>query len=418
MRLPFYLSFCLTLLSWNTLSADINWPEFRGSDGNGANFSAEVPTDLSDPQNIAWKAEPHGKGWSSPVVWGDQLWITTATEDGKQQYALCYDRNTGEKKFDLLLFENEEVDEAHMTNSYASCTPAIEEGRIYVHFGRYGTACLDTKTGKKLWERRDLPCDHHRGPASSPVIDDKNMYVAFDGFDVQYVVALDKETGKTVWKTDRNIKYNTDNGDWMKAYGTGLLIEHAGRRQLIYPSAYATQSFDPETGDILWSIQHGGMNAAIRPIYRHGLVYVFPGHGKNLLVAVDPSGSGDVTASHVKWSAGKGVPLRPGPVFIEDKIYMLDDDGVVSCRDAKSGDVDWIKRIGGNYRASLVCAGENLYAFTDDGHATVFKASPEEYIEISQADFPSGFQASGVPLDDSLYLRSVKGLYCFRKPKP
>ena len=107
MRLPIYVSLCLTLLSWNTLSADNNWPEFRGSDGNGANFSADVPTDLSAPENIAWKAEPHGKGWSSPVVWGDQLWITTATEDGKKQYALCYDRNTGEKKFDLLLFEND-----------------------------------------------------------------------------------------------------------------------------------------------------------------------------------------------------------------------------------------------------------------------------------------------------------------------
>ncbi|GAA4439830.1 PQQ-binding-like beta-propeller repeat protein [Bremerella cremea] len=416
MRLPIFLSFCLTLLLGNTLSAEDNWPEFRGSDGNGTNLSAEVPTDLSDSSNIAWKVEPHGKGWSSPVIWGDQLWITTATVDGKKQYALCYDRNSGETIHDLLLFENESPDEAHETNSYASCTPAIEEGRVYVHFGKYGTACLDTKTGEKLWERRDFECNHHRGPASSPVIDDKHVYVAYDGFDLQYVVALDKKTGETAWKVDRNIDYGTDNGDRKKAYGTALLINHKGRRQLIYPSAVETQAFDPDTGKILWTVRHGGMNAAIRPVYRHGLVYIFAGDGQDKLVAVDPSGSGDVTLTHVSWHAGKGIPLRPGPVFVDNKIFLLEDKGVVSCLDAKTGDTLWVKRIGGNYRASLLCAGDNLYAFTDDGHATVFKVA-DDYEEVGQADFPSGFQASGAVVGDSLYLRSVKGLYCFRNPK-
>ena len=415
MRLQIYLSFFLTLFLATNLPAQTNWPEFRGADGTGTDLTANVPTDLSDEKNIAWKVNPPGKGWSSPVIWGDQLWITTATVDGTKQYALCYDRNTGEKLHDILVFENPEPDFCHETNSYASCTPSIEEGRIYVHFGKYGTACLDTKTGEKLWERRDFPCNHFRGPASSPVIDDKNLYVAFDGFDFQYVVALDKKNGNTVWKQDRNIDYGTTNGDRKKGYGTGLLITHEGRRQLIYPSAVETQAYDPDTGKVLWKVRHGGMNAAVRPIYRHGLVYIFAGDGQDKVVVVDPSGDGDVTLTNIVWNSGKGVPLRPGPVMVGDWIFMLEDKGVVSCRDAKTGETIWVERIGGNYRSSLVCAGNNIYAFTDDGHATVFKAA-DHYQEVSQADFPSGFQASAAVVGDSLYLRSVKGLYCFRKP--
>ncbi|WP_233207363.1 MULTISPECIES: PQQ-binding-like beta-propeller repeat protein [Pirellulaceae] len=416
MRLSIFLSCCFALVLWNTLQAENNWPEFRGADGSGTDMSAHVPTDLGQTSNIAWQTKPHGRGWSSPVIWGDQLWITTATEDGKQQFALCYDRHTGEMIHDVLVFENSEPDFCHPTNTYASCTPAIEEGRIYVHYGKYGTACLDTKTGEKLWERREFPCDHFRGPASSPIIDDENVYVALDGFDLQYVVALNKKTGETTWKKDRNIDYGTDNGDRYKAYSTGLIFTHKGRRQLVIPSATATIAYDPPTGKELWRVRHGGMNAAIRPVYRHGLVYIFGGDGQTKLVAVDPSGSGDVSLTHIVWNSGKAIPQRPGPVFVNDWMFLIDDSGVATCLDAKTGDVVWNKRIGGNYRASLVCAGGFIYAFTDDGHATVFKAA-DEYEEVSEADFPSGFQASGAVVDDCLYLRSVEGLYCFRSPK-
>ncbi|WP_233200428.1 PQQ-binding-like beta-propeller repeat protein [Blastopirellula marina] len=379
-------------------------------------MSAHVPTDLGNPENLAWKVKPHGRGWSSPVIWGDQLWITTATEDGKRQSALCYDRNTGELLHDILVFENVEPDFCHPTNTYASCTPAIEEGRIYVHFGKYGTACLDTNTGEKLWERRDFPCDHFRGPASSPVIDEENVYVPLDGFDLQYVIALNKKSGELTWKKDRNIDYGTDNGDRYKAYGTGLIFTHQGRRQLVVPSATATIAYDPPTGNELWRVRHGGMNSAIRPVYKHGLVYILAGEGQSKLVAVDPSGSGDVTLTNIVWQSGKVVPQRPGPVFVDDWMFMIDDAGVASCLDAKTGDTVWHKRIGGNYWASLVCAGGFIYAFTDNGHATIFKAV-DDYEEVSQADFDSGFQASGAVVDDSLYLRSVDGLYCFRSPK-
>ncbi len=416
MHLPSFIA-CLLALSMATVSlGQSNWPAFRGPDATGSAPQADVPTDLCDPANRTWEAAPHGKGWSSPVIWGDQLWITTATEDGKKQYALCYDRHTGEKLHDILVFENAEPDYSHPTNSYASPTPAIEEGRVYVHYGTYGTACLDTQTGEKLWERRDLRCDHFRGPGSSPVIDENNLYVALDGFDVQYVVALDKQTGDTVWRRDRDIDYGTDNGDRMKAYSTGLLLEHQGRRQLVLPTSMATIAYDPATGDELWRVRHGGYNAAIRPVYRHGLVYIMAGEGPDKLVAVDPSGKGDVTLTHIRWRTGKGIPQKPGPVFLNDRMFLLDEAGVVSCLDAPTGKVIWQKRIGGNYRSSLVLAGDKIFAFSDVGQITVF-AAKDEYEELASCQFPSGFQASGAVVDDSLYIRSVDGLYCYRKPQ-
>ena len=410
MRIAIFVSCLLTLVIGNISCGESRlpaaqvptaiWPEFRGVDGSGAVSSADIPTDLNDQRNLIWEAKPHGRGWSSPVIWGDQLWITTATLDGKQQFALCYNRHTGEKLPDILVFETENPQEIEPSNSYASCTPAIEEGRVYVHYGSFGTACLDTATGKKLWERRDFPCNHHRGPGSSPVIDEKNLYVALDGFDLQYVVALDKQTGETTWKKDRDIDYGTDNGDRMKAYGTGLIFEHEGRRQIVLPSAVESISYDPANGDVLWRVRHGGMNAAIRPVYRHGLVYIIAGTGPDKLVAVDPSGSGDVTLTHIRWNSGKGIPQRPGPVFLKNRIFLIDDKGVASCLDATSGETIWQKRIGGNYRSSLVCGGDNIFALDDSGAVTVFKAS-DQFEEVATAKFPSGFQASSTMAADA-----------------
>ena len=179
-------------------AASQNWTEFRGPSGTGISAARDLPLQWSESENIQWKLEIHGKGWSSPVSWDNQLWLTTATEDGKKLYAICVERSTGRVLHDILVFENKEPRFCHPTNSYASPTPTIEKGRVYVHFGSYGTACLDSSSGKVLWTRRDLPCNHWRGPGSSPIIDDDNLIVAYDGYDLQFVVAMNKRTGKTV----------------------------------------------------------------------------------------------------------------------------------------------------------------------------------------------------------------------------
>src|SRR6185312_13964218 len=222
------------------LVAADNWPSFRGPTGDGIADAKNLPTEWSERENVRWKSAIHGKGWSSPVVWGDQVWMTTADEvrgTGKVNpketggatgvkvekvtfYAICVDRKTGSIVHDVKLAEQNEPAFCHDFNSYASPTPAIEEGRVYAHFGSHGTWCIDTATGKPLWERRDLKCNHFRGPGSSPVIYKNLLVMIFDGFDYQYVIALDKSNGQTVWKKDRNTKYSTDNGDYKKAYAT------------------------------------------------------------------------------------------------------------------------------------------------------------------------------------------------------
>lgn len=246
-----------------TLPADqVNWSAFRGTDGDGRADSADLPIKI-DESVVQWQTPIHGKGWSSPVVWGDQIWLTTATEDGTKMSVLCVDRESGKVIHDVVVIENEEPEFCHPMNSYATPTPVIQDDRVFVHFGSYGTLCLDTADASVLWRREDLKCDHFRGPASSPILHDGKLFVAFDGVDVQFVVALDAKTGDTIWKRDREIDYGTDVGDRMKGYCTAQVIEVDGQEQLIYPSAVATIAYDPKTGKSLWTAYHEGMNASV-----------------------------------------------------------------------------------------------------------------------------------------------------------
>ncbi len=409
--MPRPVAVLLVLLSTGLLSAAENWPQFRGPGGDGQAADARLPVQFGDDQHVTWKVAIHGKGWSSPVVWGDQIWLTTATPDGKKMYGVCVDRVTGRIEHDVLVFENENPRYCHPTNSYASPTPVVEEGRVYLHFGSYGTCCLDTETGEKLWERRDLPCDHWRGPGSSPVIDGERLFVALDGYDLQYMVALDKQSGKTIWKRDRNIDYGTDNGDRKKAYGTCTLLDFGGRRQLVSPSASETISYDPATGSELWRVRHGGMNAAARPLFGHGLVYIAAGDGGKSLVAVRPDGSGDVTDTHLVWSFGRSVPKRPSQLLVGEHLFMINDEGVASCLDARTGDIVWQKRVGGAYRASPIHAAGRIYCFGLDGQVVVLAASSEFQL-LAENQLGDGFQASPAVVGDALYLRSLTHLYC------
>src|SRR5215471_2603278 len=226
-------------------AAGDTWPNFHGPGNNNHTDARDLPLTWSEKENVVWKTPIHDSGWSSPVIWKNQIWLTTATDDGKQSFAICVDRDSGKIVYDKKLFDNANPEDTRQYNSFASCTCAIEEGRVYVHFGSYGTACLDTKSKDVLWTRRDLPCRHWRGPGSSPIIFENLLIVHFDGYDQQYIVALDKSTGNTLWKKDREVNYGTDNGDIMKAYSTPLVIEAAGRTQLISATSKAALVFDP-----------------------------------------------------------------------------------------------------------------------------------------------------------------------------
>ena len=389
------------------------WNQFRGPCGNGKSDAVDLPVEFDDEKNVQWKTPIHGRGWSSPVVWGDQVWLTTAPEDGTELFAVCVDLQSGQIEHDLRVFEIAEPEYCHPTNSYASCSPYVEEGRVYVHFGTHGTACLDTQTGETLWERNDLHCDHFRGPASSPIVHENSLFVAFDGIDVQFFVALDKRTGKTIWRRNRDedIDYGTDDGDYKKAYGTATMIRVGDQWQLISPTAMETIAYDPDDGHTLWHVRHEGTNAAARPLYDNGLVYLSAGGGSIALCAVRPDGTGDLTPSSIVWQTAKRVPQRSSQLVVDGRLFMVNDQGVASCLDASTGEEIWTKRLGGTHWASPIYADGSIYFSSKEGIVTVIEAGAEFKLRAKN-QFPAGFNASPAVADGSLILRSFTHLYC------
>jgi len=425
---------CLTLAAATVAAAALaadNWPGFRGPNGDGTSDAKTLVAKWSETENVRWKTAIHGKGWASPVVWGEQVWMTTADEvrGGKSAptpktggakgavekvtfFAVCADRKTGKITYDIPLAAEDNPAFCIDFNSYASPTPVVEEGRLYAHFGSHGTWCLDTATGKVLWERKDLKCDHFRGPGSSPVLFQNLLVLIFDGFDQQYVAALDKATGRTAWRKDRNIKYTTDNGDYKKAYATARVIEVNGKPQLVAPSAECTIAYDPTTGDELWRFQHlkkSTMNVAAPPVAGHGLTYLVSGHPSQLM-ALKQGVSGAVQKDAVAWETDKGVPTRPSLLLAGDLLFMVNDGGVVSCLDAKTGKPYWSERLNGQYTASPVLAGGLIYFPNEIGKTTVLKAAKEfETVAVNELD--AGCMASPAVAGDALLLRTKTHLY-------
>jgi outer membrane protein assembly factor BamB len=427
----------LFVLSLNALllSAGENWPQFRGPDGNGISDARTVPTTWSETENIRWKTAIHDKGWSSPVIWGNQIWLTTTHEvfddpkpkenTGKREprpqvaefYAVCVDRTSGTILHDVKVFVQKNPAFCIDYNSYATPTPVVEAGRVYVHFGSHGTACLDTDSGKVLWNRRDLSCDHWRGPGSSPILYKDLLILTFDGYDQQYMAALDKKTGETVWKKDRKIKFPDANGDLRKAYSTPSIMMFNGKPQLISPAAEATIAYNPENGDELWRIHLGGMNEASRPVFGNGLIYLNNGH-RQTMFAIKQGGSGMLSEDSIAWKTNKGVPSRPSMLLLGNYIYMVADSAVASCVDAKTGTQLWSERLGGSFCASPVAANGNIY-FCDQetpGKTHVMAVGPNaKVVAVNKLD--DGCMASPAIAGDAIFLRTKKNLYCIGSKK-
>ena len=407
------------------------WPEFRGPLKNGhvANPGDAKPRGLplqwSETENIKWKLPLDPQGWSTPVVLEDQVWLTTATIEGNDFYAVCVDTETGKIRFNEKLFHSDKPEPlGNEVNCYASPSPTIEPGRVYIHFGSYGTACLDTATGKKLWERTDLPCRHYRGPGSSAILFENLLILTFDGADVQYLTALDKKTGKTVWRTDRTAEWkDLDNqgkpkreGDLRKAFCTPLIIHVAGKPQLISPGSYSTFAYDPRNGKEIWKTHNDAYSPASSPVFGQGLVFAATGRGKAELWALRPDGKGDVTDTHVQWKVvGANVPLEPSPILVEDLFYMVSNDGLITCLEAKTGKEIWRERIGGNYEASPLYADGRLYFFNVQGKTTVLKPG-RTFETLATNKLDSGFMASPAVAGKSLYLRTKTHLYRVEVP--
>jgi len=413
------------LLAATLVHAD--WPEFRGPWGDGRT-SAPGDTNLigfplhwSETNNIKWKTEIPFRGWSTPVIMNGQVWLTTATEAGNDYFAICLDKDSGKILFNEKVFhadQPEPLGNGASMNCYATPSPVIEPGRVYVHYGSAGTACLDTKTGKVLWKRNDLPCRHYRGASSSPVLFENLLILTFDGADLQYLAALNKQTGETVWKTNRSVAWNDENvpgsmardGDLRKSHGTPLIVTANGKPQLLSIGAKATYGYDPRNGNELWRVEYNDWSSAPRPLYEDGTAFIVTGLTKKELWAVKTDGHGVVTDTHVAWKLKAGVGKYASPLLVDGLIYMASEESFATCAEAATGKVVWTERIGGKYAASPIYADGRLYFFSQDGTTTVLK--PGRTFEVLATNkLDAGFMACPAADDQALYLRTKTHLY-------
>jgi outer membrane protein assembly factor BamB len=413
-------------------AAEAEWPQFRGPDGQGHATATDLPTKWSETENVAWKTPLPGRGWSSPVIAGNEIWLTTAVETpiteaekkerlknntGNQPLtvsgelslrALCVDRESGKLLHDVELFTEPHPQPTHAMNSFASPTPVIEDGKLYCHFGTHGTTCLDTATQKVLWTNRSLHLEHENGAGSSPVLWGDALIFHCDGSDVQYIVALDKQTGQVAWKTDRSGKMN-DDPQLKKAYGTPLVVDIAGRPELLSPASDWLYAYDPATGKELWKLNYGALGFSIvpRPVAGDGMLFMCTSFMQSELLAIKLDGGAQPT---IAWRYGRQVPRMPSPLLVGKELYLLSDGGIATCLDAASGRVLWTKRLTGNFCASPLLADGKIFVSNRDG-ATMVIEPGDEFQELAINRLEGAIMASPAALGHALYIRTDKALY-------
>jgi outer membrane protein assembly factor BamB len=400
--------------------ADENWPQFRGPTGQGVSDSKGLPTTWSESKNVKWKTPIHGTSWSSPVIWGNQVWLTSASDDGRELFVLCIDKESGKIVHDKKLFDDPTPNPIFKKyNSYASPTPVIEEGRIYITFGAAGTACLDTATAQPLWERRDIRVNHYRGAGSSPLIYKELLIQDYDGSDGQFVIALNKETGKTIWQTNRSVDYQDlgpdgkpkGEGDYRKAFSTCRIATVNGKPAAISIGSRATYAYEPETGKEIWRLEHADWHSAgATPVIGDGLIYICPGFGKGAVFAVRPDGQGVLGADHIAFKLTKNAPDKQSPLLVGDLLYFIDSTGIASCVDAKTGADVWRQRVAPNFSAAPLYGDGKIYFSGDDGTTTVVAAG-REFKKLAANKLDSAFKASPAVSGKAMYLRTLTTLY-------
>ena len=394
------------------LAAD--WSEFRGPDGLGHSTSQNVPLTWSETEHITWKTPIPGVGWSSPSVAGNQIWLTTATDDGHSLRAIAVDRASGKLLHDVEVFHLDDPGSIHANNSHASPTPLVEGDRVYVHFGAHGTACLSTD-GQILWKTQELKYNHQHGPGGSPVVWQDLLIINCDGVDVQYVVALDKNTGQIRWKRDRaHISAERKSGEKPvpMAYCTPLLLEIDGRTQLVSLGSDAIVGHDPATGEEIWHYTYSGYSNVSRPVMAHGMLFFSTGFGEPEFHGIQAGGQGDITQSHAVWSSKKGsvVPMDVSPLVVGDELYTISDAGIAVCYDAKTGKQLWQERLGGNFWASPVYADGRIYCLDDSGK-TIVLAPSKKFTSLAENQLDGHTQASLAIVDGAIFLRTDTHLY-------
>lgn len=411
-----------SLLLFVALPSFAQWPEFRGPNQDGTVAVEGLPTEWSEDRNVNWKQEIHGLGWSTPIISEGKIWLTTATEDGREMSILCLDEKSGKVLLDRVFITTDNPEPlANPMNTYASSSGVVEPGRVYLHFGAYGTFCLDTESFEMIWQRRDLTCSHWRGPASSLAMWEEKLILTLEGADQQYFVALDKATGESLWRRDRSTNFDdisngrpANSGDMRKAYSTPLFVPVGDTVQMISNGAKAAWAYDLATGDELWSVSYPTHSPSSRTVYseKTGMAYLNTGLGKAEIWAVrlDPEARGDISETHVAWKTFQRTPKRMSPVIANGLLFMA-NGGVLSAVDIENGEVVWAERGGGEYSASSISDGTHVYHFDEEGLCTVVKAG-REFEVVAENQLDEGFMASpAVTADGALILRTKTHVY-------
>ncbi len=432
-------------LSLATAHAAENWPQFRGPTGDGIATAENLPTEFNDSSNVVWRTELPGRGWSSPVTDGRSLWVTSAEEvfptdeeriaklkaDGEEERTfkvrqvakqidlsvLEVDFESGEILRKVALRSVEAPQTIHALNSFASPTPVLAGGKLFAHFGTFGTWCIDTESGSTIWTET-IPLEHGVGPGSSPFVYENLLILICDGVDRQFVTALDTETGKEVWTTERP-EMRAPKGDQKKSYNTPILVQGSdGREQLICMGAQWLISYAPRTGQELWRLDHGsGFSVVPRPVFseKHQLLYISTGFGKPRLLAIRVDGEGDITnQDKIAWEEPKRIPAKPSPLLVGDHLFVISDGGVGSCFEAATGKILWTERIDGNYSASPLFADGKIFVANQEGMVTVFPPG-DTYTPLAKNQFGASIMASPIAIGESLILRTEAALYRIAK---
>ena len=390
-------------------SASTQWPQFRGPSGQGHASETGLPLEWSESRNVLWKSPVPGRGWSSPSISGGRVWLTTSIEgsEGRRRglslRALAFDVATGREVVNTEVFRVDRPEELNAKNSYASPTPIVDGDRVYVHFGAQGTAALTT-TGEIVWKTR-LDYQSQHGNGGSPALHGDLLIINCDGNGGDaYVVALDVKTGKTRWKTPRRQPAD-------QAYTTPLVISAGGRDQVVSVGAYRAVAYDPANGREIWRVAYDdGFSNVPRPVFGQGLVFIATGFQQPALIAVRPDGTGDVTRSHVAWTLRRGAPYTPSPILVGEQLFIVNDAGIATCVDARTGTIHWQQRLGGNYSASPVHADGRIYFQSEEGVTTAIEpATTFKRLATSQLD--GAMLASMAVAERSFFIRTQSHLY-------
>ena len=393
-----------------------NWPQFRGPTAQGISTEKTPPLKWSATENVAWKTDLPGEAWSSPVVWGDRVFVTTATENGESCRVLSLDRPTGRILWDKEVFK-QVPRRKEGRNTYATPTPATDGKRVYACFGDGSFVALNF-TGETVWTNRDYKFYGQHGLGSSPILHDGLLIMARDGsndgedkklgwqkpWEQARIIALDVKTGRERWLGKRGLS--------RISHGVPCIWEHDGKAQVVSETGDVVQGFDAQTGERLWSSEVIGEGKVPSAVLGDGLVFTSGGWGgKETIKAFKLGGSGDLKEANLVWEQKKGMPKVPSMIYVKPHLFAITDGGVATCMKADTGEIVWQERVGGNFGASPVAADGHLYLVGDNGETTVIEAGPEFRV-LAKNPLGEKVQASPALSQGQFFIRTDKSLFC------